>query len=62
MKFTKIAKLILQKILISNVENYKSAVTDLAVIMEAHACPNIVKCYGCFVTEVKLFFTTYGFI
>ncbi|VDD97557.1 unnamed protein product [Enterobius vermicularis] len=46
--------LALKKILISNVENYKSAVTDLAVIMEAHACPNIVKCYGCFVTESEI--------
>uniref|UniRef100_A0A0N5AGW7 mitogen-activated protein kinase kinase n=1 Tax=Syphacia muris TaxID=451379 RepID=A0A0N5AGW7_9BILA len=35
-------------------ENNKRTVMDMDVIMHAHDCPNIVKCYGCFVCESEV--------
>ncbi|OZC08140.1 kinase domain protein [Onchocerca flexuosa] len=34
-----------------NAENNKRTVMDMDVIIRSHNCPNIVRCYGCFVFE-----------
>ncbi|VDM95015.1 unnamed protein product [Thelazia callipaeda] len=37
-----------------NAESNKRTVMDMDVIMRSHNCPNIVRCYGCFVFESEV--------
>ncbi|CAG9533327.1 unnamed protein product [Cercopithifilaria johnstoni] len=37
-----------------NAENNKRTVMDMDVITRSHNCPNIVRCYGCFVFESEV--------
>ncbi|VDO28797.1 unnamed protein product [Onchocerca flexuosa] len=37
-----------------NAENNKRTVMDMDVIIRSHNCPNIVRCYGCFVFESEV--------
>lgn len=37
-----------------NAESNKRTVMDMDVIMRSHACPHIVRCYGCFVSDSEV--------
>lgn len=41
-------------------EENKRVLMDLEVVLAAHDCPHIVRCYGCFITDVN--FSKIGFI
>jgi hypothetical protein len=38
----------------SNKDENKRVIMDLDVVLRSHDCPHIVRCLGCFITEVNV--------
>lgn len=44
-------------VMTSVAEENKRVLMDLEVVLRSHDCPHIVRCYGCFITDVSFVYS-----